>query len=103
MLESSDLGGGVWSFQTPLWQTNSLLAVADGDALLCDPAFTPAEIEAIGADARRRAHNAVFLLVTHADYDHVCGLPYFPEAEVDTYDIRGGNARRVLADLGTGA
>ena len=66
-------------------------------------AFTPSEIEAIGADARRRAHNAVFLLVTHADYDHVCGLPYFPEAEVDTYDIRGGNARRALADLGAGA
>ncbi len=78
----TDLGGGVWSFQTPLWQTNSLLAVADGEALLCDPALTPAELDAIGAEVRRRVGKAHYLLVTHADYDHVCGIPSFPEAEV---------------------
>ena len=105
MLESSDLGGGVWSFQTPLWQTNSLLAVADGDALLCDPAFTPAEIEAIGVDARRRARGALFLLVTHADYDHVCGIPYFPEAAVSAgaetaQKLRDGSAAAGLASGG---
>ena len=99
VLEHSDLGGGVWSFRTPLWQTNSLLAVAGSDALLCDPALT-AEIEAIGAEARRRAHNALFLLVTHADYDHVCGIPYFPEAEVSAGAETGEQLRDGTAAAG---
>jgi glyoxylase-like metal-dependent hydrolase (beta-lactamase superfamily II) len=105
VLETSDLGGGVWSFQTPLWQTNSLLAVAGGDALLCDPAFTPAEIEAIREEARGRARNVVFLLVTHADYDHVCGIPYFPGAEVSAgaetaQKLRNGSAAAGLVSGG---
>ena len=78
----TDLGEGVWSFQAPLWQTNSLLAVSGGDTLLCDPAFTPAEIEAIGMELAQRTAGRSFLLVTHADYDHVCGIPYFPGVEV---------------------
>jgi hydroxyacylglutathione hydrolase len=91
--EPHDLGGGVWSFQAPLWQTNSLLAVS-GDALLCDPAFTPEEIGAIAAEANRRAGGRSFLLVTHADYDHVCGIPYFPDAEV----VAGAGAAAKLGD-----
>lgn len=77
-----DLGGDVWCFQAPLWQTNALLAVSAGDVLLCDPAITPEQIEAIAGEAKRRADGRSFLLVTHADYDHVCGIPYFPDAEV---------------------
>jgi hydroxyacylglutathione hydrolase len=78
----TELGEGVRSFQAPLWQTNSLIALSGGDALLCDPAFTPAEIEAIGAELAGHEALRSFLLVTHADYDHVCGIPYFPAAEV---------------------
>jgi hydroxyacylglutathione hydrolase len=89
-----DLGGGVWSFQAPLWQTNSLLAVSGDDALLCDPAFTPEEIGVIAMEARRRSPGRSFLLVTHADYDHVCGIPYFPDAEV----LAGAEAAARLRD-----
>ncbi len=100
MLETSDLGENVWSFQAPLWQTNSLLAVTDGTALVCDPAFTPAEIDSIGAEARRRARSIAFLLVTHADYDHVCGIPYFPEAEVCAGAETAGKLRSGSAAAG---
>ena len=101
----TDLGGGVWSFQTPLWQTNSLLAVANGEALLCDPALTAAELDAIGAEVRRRAGEARYLLVTHADYDHVCGIPSLPEAEVVAgletgVRLRDGTAASGLASGG---
>ena len=104
MSESHDLGGGVWSFQAPLWQTNSLLAVS-GDALLCDPAFTPEEIGAIAAEAKRRSAGRSFLLVTHADYDHLCGIPYFPDAEVaagaaTAAKLRDGSAAAGLASGG---
>jgi hydroxyacylglutathione hydrolase len=100
-----DLGGGVWSFQAPLWQTNSLLAVSGGDVLLCDPAFTPKEIGAIAAEAKRHAGGRSFLLVTHADYDHVCGIPCFRGAEVaagaDTAaKLRDGSAAAGLASGG---
>ncbi len=103
--EQTDLGGGVWSFRTPLWQTNSLLAVADGDALLCDPALTPAEIEAIASEATRRGGDVRYLLVTHADYDHVCGIPFFRDAEVvagaeTAARLRDGTAAAGLASGG---
>jgi glyoxylase-like metal-dependent hydrolase (beta-lactamase superfamily II) len=101
--EQHDLGGGVWSFQSPLWQTNSLLAVS-GDALLCDPAFTPEEIGTIATEAKR-ARGRSLLLVTHADYDHVCGIPYFPDAEVaagagTAAKVRDGSAAAGLASGG---
>lgn len=79
---AQDLGGGVWQFQSPLWQTNSLLAAANGTVVLCDPAYTPDEIRGIRSAAEERARDGVHILITHADFDHVCGIPYFPEAEV---------------------
>lgn len=85
-----DLGEGVWQFQTPLWQTNSVLALAPNEALVCDPAFTPAEIESIRAEARRRVKGPLYVVVTHGDFDHICGIPYFPDAEV----IAGEEAAR---------
>jgi hydroxyacylglutathione hydrolase len=97
-----DLGDGVWKFQTSLWQTNAVLAVADGEALLCDPSWEPAEIEAIRAEAARLAGGAVRIVLTHADYDHVCGIGFFPDAEVIAGDetaaaIASGAAAAALA------
>ncbi|MGH3012641.1 MAG: MBL fold metallo-hydrolase [Gaiellaceae bacterium] len=77
-----DLGEGVWQFQAPLWQTNSLLALAKGEALLCDPALAPEEIEAIRSEVEQRAEGPLHLLITHGDFDHICGIPYFGGAEV---------------------
>ena len=77
-----DLGAGVVQFQTERWQTNTLLAVAGGEALLCDPNWEPGEIEAIRSEAARLAGGATQLLITHGDYDHVCGIGFFPAATV---------------------
>jgi len=100
--ERTDLGGGIRVFQAPLWQTNALVAVSGGDALLCDPAVTPDEIGAIVQEVHGRRS---FLVVTHADYDHVCGIPYLPDAEVvagaDTAaKIRDGSAAKGLESGG---
>jgi glyoxylase-like metal-dependent hydrolase (beta-lactamase superfamily II) len=77
-----DLEEGVLQFQSPLWQTNSLLAVSEGQSLLCDPALTPEEVEVIGEEARQRGASSMHLLLTHADFDHTCGIASFPEAEI---------------------
>src|SRR5262249_34644526 len=101
----TDLGDGVWSFQTPLWQTNSLLAVAEADGLLCDPALTPAEIDAIGREASRHADAGRHLLGTDAPPDQPCGIPSLPApgvvAAVETAKrLRDGTAAAGLASGG---
>jgi hydroxyacylglutathione hydrolase len=94
------LGAGVWQFQSPLWQTNSLLAAADGTVVLCDPAYTPEEIRLIRAASEEKADKGIHILVTHADFDHVCGIPYFPEAEVVAGEETAGKVRSGAAAEG---
>lgn len=79
--ELHDLGEGVWASQTPLWQTNAVLARSGSDVLLCDPCFTPDEIERLVTLAREPV-GPIHLLITHGDFDHVCGIGYLPEAVV---------------------
>lgn len=76
-----DLGDGIWVSQAPLWQTNALLVRSAGEVLLCDPCFTPEEIERLATSARD-AGGPIHILVTHGDFDHVCGIGYLPEATV---------------------
>jgi glyoxylase-like metal-dependent hydrolase (beta-lactamase superfamily II) len=90
-------------FQAPLWQTNSLLVVTGNEAILFDPGVLPVEIETIRSETARRGCHAVRLLITHADFDHVCGIPYFPGAEVacgesTAHSIRSGEAAQGLRD-----
>jgi glyoxylase-like metal-dependent hydrolase (beta-lactamase superfamily II) len=77
-----DLGEGVSQFQSPLWQTNCLLVEEDREALLCDPSFTRNDVEELVAHVEAAGVERVSVLVTHADYDHVCGLGSFPRATV---------------------
>jgi glyoxylase-like metal-dependent hydrolase (beta-lactamase superfamily II) len=76
------LADGAWHFQAKRWETGSLLVVAGGEALVADPSFAPQEIQAIKAEADRRAGRASYLLVTHSHFDHTCGIGQFPEATV---------------------
>jgi glyoxylase-like metal-dependent hydrolase (beta-lactamase superfamily II) len=99
-----NLGEGVSVSQTLLWQTNAVLARAGGDALLCDPSLMPAEIERL-AGLAHEGGGPIHLLVTHGDYDHVCGIGYFPEAVVITGEataerIANGSAADELAAAG---
>ena len=99
-----DLGDGVRVLQTPLWQTNALLARSGNEALLCDPCFTPEEIETL-AVAARESGGPIYVLVTHGDFDHVCGIGYLPEASVlagaaTAERIRSGTAGEQLAAAG---
>ncbi|MGH3136315.1 MAG: MBL fold metallo-hydrolase [Gaiellaceae bacterium] len=104
MTELRDLGEGVSVSQTALWQTNAVLVTSGDEALLCDPSLTPEEIERLAALARE-AGGDIHVLVTHGDYDHVCGIGYFPEAVVvagvNTAErIASGTASEELAAAG---
>lgn len=104
MTELQDLGEGVWVSQTPLWQTNAVFARSGSDALLCDLCYTPDEIERLVALAREPG-GPIHLLLTHGDFDHVCGIGYVPEAvvvagEATADRITSGTAADQLAAAG---
>jgi len=68
-------------FESALWQTSSLLLAKDGETVLVDPCISTQEVSRIGARADELGVRVVAVMATHADWDHVCGIHAFPEAE----------------------
>jgi hydroxyacylglutathione hydrolase len=68
-------------FQSALWQTSSLLLAQDGEAVLVDPGISGQEVARIAARAEELGTRVAAVLATHADWDHVCGIAAFPDAE----------------------
>jgi glyoxylase-like metal-dependent hydrolase (beta-lactamase superfamily II) len=69
-------------FEAFLWETTSLLVVGDGESLVVDPAITADEVAAITGRARELGAPVAHVLITHGDWDHVCGIAGFPDAVV---------------------
>jgi glyoxylase-like metal-dependent hydrolase (beta-lactamase superfamily II) len=67
-------------FEGALWQTSSLLLVADGEAVAIDPCISREEVAVIAARAQALGAPVTHVLATHADWDHVCGIAAFPDA-----------------------
>ena len=68
-------------FESALWQTSSLLLEKDGEAVLVDPCISREEVARIAARVDELGARVVAVLATHADWDHVCGIAAFPDAE----------------------
>ena len=73
-----DLRPGVIRYESALWETTALALHAGGDAVLVDPCISAPEIDAIKTDMSDRGLALRGLLITHADWDHVCGISAFP-------------------------
>ncbi|HLY87035.1 MAG TPA: MBL fold metallo-hydrolase [Gaiellaceae bacterium] len=72
----------VWErFEASLWSTTSLLVVAAGESLVVDPAISATEVAAIGRRALELDAPIRHVLITHGDWDHVCGMDAFPTAK----------------------
>ena len=82
-----------------IWQTNSVIVSAAGEALVVDPAFFPRELAELSALVKRRigngggpttvafthghlGHRPDLLAYTHGHWDHVAGWRQFPDARV---------------------
>jgi hydroxyacylglutathione hydrolase len=74
-------------FESALWQTSSLLLVADGEAVVIDPCISSTEVALIDARARALGARITHVLATHADWDHVCGIAAFPDAEASMGEL----------------
>ena len=67
--------------RSPLYQTLSSAVITADCRLLVDPAWLPEEIEHLQAwVATQRPDLPLYVLFTHADYDHILGAGAFPEA-----------------------
>lgn len=69
-------------FEAFLWETTSLLVVGEGESLVVDPAVTADEVAGIARRAEELGAPVRQVLITHGDWDHVCGIGGFPEATV---------------------
>jgi glyoxylase-like metal-dependent hydrolase (beta-lactamase superfamily II) len=73
-----ELRPGVIRYESALWETTALALHSRGEAVLVDPCISAPEIAAIAADVAARGLELRGLLITHADWDHVCGISAFP-------------------------
>lgn len=67
-------------FESALWQTSSLLLVAEAEAVAIDPGISRLEVAALAERAEQVGARVTHVLATHADWDHVCGIAAFPDA-----------------------
>lgn len=67
-------------FEAALWRTTSLLVVAERESLVIDPAISSEEVAGIGRRALELDAPIRHVLITHGDWDHVCGIAHFPDA-----------------------
>ena len=69
-------------FEGFLWETTSLLVLGESESLVIDPAITADEVARIGRKAEELGAPVRQVLITHSDWDHVCGIGAFPDAVV---------------------
>jgi glyoxylase-like metal-dependent hydrolase (beta-lactamase superfamily II) len=69
-------------FEGFLWETTSLLVLGEAESLVVDPAITGDEVAGIDRRARELGAPVQQVLITHGDWDHVCGIGGFPDAVV---------------------
>jgi glyoxylase-like metal-dependent hydrolase (beta-lactamase superfamily II) len=93
-----DLRPGAIRYESALWQTTALALHAGAEAVLVDPCVSAAEITAIARDMAGRGTELRGLLITHADWDHVCGISAFPG--VPAIMSRGASARITSGQAG---
>jgi glyoxylase-like metal-dependent hydrolase (beta-lactamase superfamily II) len=67
--------------QAELWQTNSILVSADGQAIICGPEFTSRHVTAACEQGGAKGQS-VHLLITHIDFDHLRAVFNLPDAMV---------------------
>lgn len=80
---------------------NSLVAEAEGQALVVDPGVLPSELDDLAAVVRGITPRlgSVSLAFTHPHWDHVLGLPWFPGATSFAHAGFADELERELGDV----
>uniref|UniRef100_A0A832I595 MBL fold metallo-hydrolase n=1 Tax=Eiseniibacteriota bacterium TaxID=2212470 RepID=A0A832I595_UNCEI len=82
----TDLGGGVFVRRSAAFRMNSVALLDRSHAVVIDPGVLPSELEDLAAAVGHGAPERVTLVFSHAHWDHVLGLPWFPGARTVAHD-----------------
>ena len=85
-------------FEGFLWGTTSLLVLAEGESVVVDPAISADEVAGIAHRALELDAPVRHVLITHGDWDHVCGIGGFPDAVVAMGEETGEKVASGAAD-----
>jgi glyoxylase-like metal-dependent hydrolase (beta-lactamase superfamily II) len=90
----TDLGGGIHVRRSVAYAMNSVLLLHPEHAIVVDPGVLPSELDDLkrAVDEIRPAQVTLFL--THAHWDHVLGLPWWPRSRIVAHDRFAAEARR---------
>ena len=95
----TDLGGGIRVRRSVAYAMNSVLLLDSEHTIVVDPGVLPSELD----DLKRAVDDArpaqVTLFLTHAHWDHVLGLPWWPKARIAAHDRFGAEVRRDRARI----
>jgi glyoxylase-like metal-dependent hydrolase (beta-lactamase superfamily II) len=85
-------------FEGFLWKTTSLLVFAQGESLAVDPAISADEVAGIAGRGLELGAPVRHVLITHGDWDHVCGIGGFPDADAAMGEETGEKVASGRAD-----
>jgi hydroxyacylglutathione hydrolase len=90
----TDLGEGIRVRRSVAYAMNSVLLLDRENTVVVDPGVLPSELDDLkrAVDDVRPAQVTLFL--THAHWDHVLGLPWWPKARIVAHDRFGAEVRR---------
>ena len=95
----TDLGGGIRVRRSVAYAMNSVLLLDPEHTIVVDPGVLPSELD----DLKRAVDDAgpakVTLFFTHAHWDHVLGVPWWPKARVVAHDRFAAEVRRDRARI----
>ncbi len=76
----------VFVFTSVVQQLNSIVIIEDNYLVIVDPGFFPGEIASIRSFVQpyEIPSRTLLLILTHSHFDHIAGVPYFPEYAVVT-------------------
>src|SRR5919198_3780239 len=77
-------------FEGFLWGTSSLLVLAEDESLVVDPAISESEVAGIARRTLELGAPVRHVLITHGDWDHVCGIGGGPLGGVGGGEGEGG-------------
>jgi glyoxylase-like metal-dependent hydrolase (beta-lactamase superfamily II) len=80
-------------FEAALWSTTSLVLLGGGEAVVVDPCISADECRRISTWVDEQRATVTDVLVTHGDWDHVCGLAAFPDAAATMSEATAARVR----------
>jgi glyoxylase-like metal-dependent hydrolase (beta-lactamase superfamily II) len=95
----TDLGGGIRVRRSAAYAMNSVLLLDREHTVIVDPGVLPSELDDMKRAVDEAAPEQVTLFFTHAHWDHVLGLPWWPKARIVAHDRFGAEVRRDRAKI----